>query len=236
MTKLVQKIINPMKALTLNIDASMNGVALVLMKGGKSVKAWYMTESKKPKFKAPNVIPVFLDGKLKKENQERNYLHWKLINTILGGHKPDYIAIEDYAMGSSTHNAYSIGEMQYNYRLAAMIHGIPLRLYEPTKVKMFGTGNGSAQKSQMVVACITKWEKINFANFGKSGEDLADAYIIGQLLLTELKVQTGEIKLKDLPAKMQESFCKVSKHYPVPLKDRSFILPPKLGVIYDEDS
>ncbi len=69
---------------------------------------------------------------------------------VIDEHKPDFMALEQlFSHYSRPTTAILMGHARGVICLAAGIHGIPVKSFEPTKVKKVMTGNGHAPKHQM---------------------------------------------------------------------------------------
>lgn len=206
-------------------DPSLNGTAYHYMLGDKVIESWYFTDKKNAKNTTLDVNgrKVKINAVIsERKSYDRVLFNKQVLIDIIKHVQPDYVSMEDYSLGSKGH-VYQIGELGGVLRTTVLEHHIPLRLYEPTKVKKFGTTTGGANKSQVVVAVLKNWEKIDYSIFGDKGEDLADAYVIGQLLLKELELHEDNKLIENLPKYLVEVFTGVSKAYPVPLLRRAFI-------------
>lgn len=140
---------------------------------------------------------------------------------------PDYVAIEDYAMGSSSGMNFTIGEATMLTKIAVYNTGCKFRTYEPTLIKKFATCKGNAKKEQMQEAYAELGETyidLEHLPINKGPrEDLVDAYWIAKLLQTELQLRHGVIELKSLGLKQIEVFNSVSKAKKQNLLVRDFI-------------
>ena len=75
------------------------------------------------------------------------------VTEVLGDHKPDFLALEQlFSHYSRPKTAILMGHARGVICLAAASAGIPVRSFEPTKVKKVLTGNGHAPKHQMQLA------------------------------------------------------------------------------------
>jgi uncharacterized protein YgbK (DUF1537 family) len=129
--------------------------------------------------------------------------------------------MEDYSLGS-TYSTINTGEVGGVARVLIYESKIPLRLYEPTRVKKFVTGKGNAPKSAMCVNVYTKWKE-DFSQYNELGEDLADAFSIAKLLDLELKIKKNQINLDIQQKNIIEIFTEVTKANKIPLKGKEFI-------------
>jgi len=139
---------------------------------------------------------------------------------------PSYVAIEGYAMGGMG-KVFNIAEATGLTKSMIYDKGTPLRIYTPSAIKKFATGNGTAGK-------VTMFKKFNEENnphillnhlddLKNPQEDIIDAYWIMKTLQTELRLRAGLIDLKSLTSKQIEVFNAVSKANPQNLLVRDFI-------------
>ena len=87
--------------------------------------------------------------------------------------------IEDYAMGYGGNRhpgrTFSIGEWGGVARLYLYDQGIPMLYVSPSSLKMFATGNGNAEKPQVIQAIAELWE------YDVPNDDEADAFVLMML-------------------------------------------------------
>jgi Holliday junction resolvasome RuvABC endonuclease subunit len=212
----IKKKVNPEDALVLGIDPSLNGSGFVFLRNNEIQDYFFFTQVKK--------IAEASEGRgfhNKETGPARLDNLFNFFNFLLETTKPDYAAVEDYAYGAKSNSTFQIGGMGEMYRLLLYRAGIPYRDYEPSKVKKYATESGNAEKSQMVLQAFKNG--FDVAPYGKSGEDLADAFWIGRMLTTELKLHKDSNYLKKLPKHQQQVFTETSKAYPIPIINRPFI-------------
>lgn len=87
--------------------------------------------------------------------------------------KPDYLSLEDIFISKNAQSALKLGHIRGAVMSAAVIHGIPVFEYSPTRVKQSITGNGRAEKFQIqeMVKLLLKLKEI-------PQEDAADALAV----------------------------------------------------------
>jgi Holliday junction resolvasome RuvABC endonuclease subunit len=138
----------------------------------------------------------------------------------------EYVAFEDYAYAAKG-KVFNIAETTAIMKLWLIENGKKLRRYDPNSIKMFATGNGNAGKELMIGAYEKLPEADRFDLSGlstiKTKEDICDAYWCSQLLLLELKLRRGLVRLKDYPEKTIKIFNRVTKSYPENILVRNFI-------------
>lgn len=135
-------------------------------------------------------------------------------------HDSEYAACEDFSY-ASTGKVFEIGAFVGSIKYALFEEGIKIRLYPPTSIKSFFCNFGNGTKLMMYEAFKElKINDLDYLNYlgvdmdekGKSPlSDLVDAYAIGTVLLTELKLRRGLIQMKDLTEKQIMIFNKVQK-------------------------
>ncbi|RKY69499.1 MAG: hypothetical protein DRQ24_10695 [Candidatus Latescibacterota bacterium] len=154
------------------------------------------------------------------------FLRDKMESYIYGKDVPDYIAIEGYAMGGMG-KVFNIAEATSLTKSMIYDHNTPLRIYTPSAIKKYATGNGSANKKMMFDQFNKESQKLlslsHLQDLTNPQEDIIDAYWIMKLLLTELQLRNGVITLKQLSNKQIEVFNAVSKSQPTNLLVRDFI-------------
>ena len=154
------------------------------------------------------------------------FLRDKVESFIYDGDIPEYIAIEGYAMGSMG-KVFNIAEATVMTKSMIYDKGTPLRIYTPSAIKKFATGNGSAGKvsmfQQFQKESQTFLDLSHLQDLKNPQEDIIDAYWIMKLLQTELKLRFGIISLRDLNKKQIEVFNAVSKSNPTNILVRDFL-------------
>lgn len=210
------KIKEPKDAVILGIDPSLNGSAFIKFKNFKVIDFYFFTN-------VPKTAASCKQGILNKEiGMKRLDIVLKEYENYLKDNKDiDYVAIEDYAYGAKSNSIFQIGGLGEAIRLVTYRSGIPYRDFEPSKVKKFAIGEGKAEKSQMVLQAYK--DGFDVGKYGKSGEDLADAYWIAKMLCTELFIRKDKNYIKSLSKNRADTFITVSKAFPTPLINRPFI-------------
>jgi hypothetical protein len=140
----------------------------------------------------------------------------------------DIIAIEGYAYGSAAGLIFDIAEFGSLIKYSLYQSLKKIRIYDICSIKMFGAGAGNAQKQDMVDSYYKlKNEDMfdwNFLNkYDSPHTDLVDAFWIAQLLLVELRLRKGFVKLRDLTEKQIQIFNRTSKYFPNNILDTDFI-------------
>ncbi len=136
-----------------------------------------------------------------------------------------FVAMEDFAYGKSQ-GAHQIGMTAGLVRCGLLSMDHALRLYDPSSVKIFGTGNGNADKDR-IEECVKLRHDMHFDELGLGKNetgDLFDAYLIARMVMTEAKVRRHEWSLADLNPDESRIFLRVTKSCPVNLLDRPFIV------------
>ena len=82
------------------------------------------------------------------------------ITTIVDEYKPDIMAIEAPFLGKNVQSMVKLGRAQGVAIAAALLKGVPVFEYPPTRIKQSITGNGSASKEQLA-QMLTRLMKID---------------------------------------------------------------------------
>jgi len=113
-------------------------------------------------------------------------------------------AIEDYSyMVKNSKSLISLGEQGGLIRLILYMSGYKVRKYSPSALKKFITGKGNANKD-LILKEVYKKYGVDFDD-----HNLADAYVIAKLRLTEWKIEQGIKSIKDFPKYQQEVLKKL---------------------------
>lgn len=143
---------------------------------------------------------------------------------------PTHVAFEGYSMTRAPVASRVLGEVGGIVRVLLADLGVPFRVYGIESVKTFATGKGNAEKADMILACRDRWDEPNFLVYGKTegaAGNLADAYVIAQLLHLELAVRLGLVVLEDLNRTSRVVLQRTTpKKQPVAILDQEFAEVP----------
>ena len=213
----------------LGIDQSLNESAFMLLQGGKMVDYIYYTPKKALSEKFGDhgirIPPDMMSGQDRARLEKLNFLRETFLDAIKNRFRPDAVLFEGYAYGVRSSSVFQLGELGGLLRL--LLRPVcPMFLMDPSSLKLYATGKAQADKTAMVVACLKKWEKIDFTDHEDISHNLADAYIAAQLMTEMDKVKRGKLALTDLKAHTQKVLQRVTKSYP-----ESLITQASLGVV-----
>jgi Holliday junction resolvasome RuvABC endonuclease subunit len=179
----------------LGIDLSMASTGICLYDSDKNSTEYFIIGSKFPKKileqKLPDNLHLLIYDKQKSDksdsyqSKEKHksiniYNILQHIKQIIVNHPVDAVCIEGISFGSRG-SVIDLAGLNYVVRMLAICEGIDyLIIASPTQNKKFATGNGSADKDQMISA----WEKID-SSLSKIPDslkidDLADAYFLAR--------------------------------------------------------
>ena len=92
-------------------------------------------------------------GVIELKKYESHYMRlgkiFERVTSIIDTYKPDEMAIEAPFFGKNVQSMLKLGRAQGVAITAAIMRDIPITEYEPRKIKMAITGNGSASKEQV---------------------------------------------------------------------------------------
>lgn len=217
-------------ATVLGIDLSINHAAFVQLRGETMDKFTIVTDTKSiVAAGGPGNVRLMVVNETNPEAKECARLSWwqQSLGAILANFEADYVAFEDYAY-SAKQGAHQIGEVGGLLRLRLWEQGWRFRKYSPGSIKKFAAHKGRAEKDEMVAAVRDRWgQDFSFLRPGNtklwtSAEDAADAFSIAQLLITEIRLRKGLIKLDQLHESEIAVFNSVGKKLP-PLLSREWI-------------
>lgn len=209
------------KLKTCSLDPSLTGSAFIMFEDYKMADYYFFTNTKKYKSDEHAIVLPRLD-EYKNDIERLIYIKEEIVSRIIN-FNPDYFAIEGYANKADDSKVYTIGGFIEGIKERLYLQGIKIRIYEPTRIKLFITGNGSAGKPEMAVGCFKKYG-IDFVQYGKGiSENLVDAYCIGEMLNFELQIRENTKLLDNNPKYVQDCFLKKTKSNPIPLIEREFI-------------
>ena len=100
-----------------------------------------------------NKASLLTMGVIELKKYESHYLRlgkiFERITSIIDSYKPDEMAIEAPFFGKNVQSMLKLGRAQGVAITAAIMRDIPITEYEPRKIKVAITGNGSAAKEQV---------------------------------------------------------------------------------------
>jgi crossover junction endodeoxyribonuclease RuvC len=114
--------------------------------------------------------------------------YWEQMNGLLakiynaGGKDDCLIGIENYGFSEASPWTGELGGMVKMLMVSAF-GVLNLTLIPPTSLKLFATGKGNSPKS-VVMTHVLKRFGADFSNYGKPGEDMADAYAVARFTLS----------------------------------------------------
>jgi Holliday junction resolvasome RuvABC endonuclease subunit len=201
------------------IDASTNStgvVKLTLDDNFNVIEKDYLGFVQTEKYKTEKIRFHHKENAFKNLPEKWNFMTSNIISFISAA---DYIAQESYSYGSKGAAIFEIGEISGIIKQKIWDFGIKHRLYEPTTIKMFATDNGKSNKIDMYSAYMDLKDGFDLSKFpvpvksdgASPTSDIVDAHWIALLLLLELKIRNGIVKVDDLPTKKQQSIFKKPK-------------------------
>jgi Holliday junction resolvasome RuvABC endonuclease subunit len=190
------------EVVVVGIDQSARGTAAVALRDGKLDDLLFWADTKKDykAFRGKGLFGACIEpltgknadgeaGKVRRLSLIRHHLA-----TFLERTSPSHVAIEGYLVTRTAITSRVLGEVGATVRLTIADAQKPYRTYPVQLVKSYATGSGAAEKAEMVLACRDQWEQINWLAYGTvkgAAGNLADAYVIAQLLWLELRVRSG---------------------------------------------
>lgn len=148
------------------IDPSLNATGIVVLNSGR--------------LEYHRVVECEIEDASNLKHQIERILNIEnVVQTVLKDFKPQLIAMEGYAFGPSSSRAFSIGELGGVLKRAMYLNKSEFIMVPPRRVKMFLTGNGSADKSVMMTYVLKKYG-VDFSE-SNHGHDLADAFAMAKI-------------------------------------------------------
>jgi Holliday junction resolvasome RuvABC endonuclease subunit len=220
------------------IDQSANGTAAVELVDGKLGRLLFFADTK-TKFRELRrslgeeffvVEPVIVKG----DDEVAKTLRLRRIRSemtrFLSLTNPTHVAFEGYSMTRAPVASRVLGEVGGLVRLVLSDVGVRFRVYPVEAIKTFACGKADAEKADMVLACRDRWDEPNFLRYGKTegaAGNLADAYVIAQLLRLELEVRAGRAVLEDLDSTSRSVLQRTTpKKQPVAILETPFAEVP----------
>jgi len=209
----------------LGIDQSLDHSALVLLGsgGGKSrtlpghlldFRYFVDTKTDLKAYKEALMVPA-PDGKVNDTYKLERLLYLrKTFKQLILEWQPDIAAMEGYAYNAKGSSAMQTGELVGMLRMLLRDLHVPFFIFDPGSIKLYGAGKAGANKVAMVMSCSKRWERINFAEYGNNCDNIADAYIIAQLLWELDCVREGDLTVNDLRVQTKRVLQRTTKPYP----------------------
>lgn len=159
---------------------------------------------------------------------------WMQENILSWLNKCFYVAIEDYAFGTSSSSGmiFSLAEFEGNIKIGLYNKGKKLRFYSVNSNKKFFTGYGLSDKIGMYQA-FNKYTGVKpdistlpIVDSGKGvapTSDIIDAFALCECLRMELKLRAGLVQLHELPKHQIEVYNVITKEHPQGLLVAPFI-------------
>jgi len=167
----------------------------------------------------------------------RNLFAEHILRAVPDGLRDAYFSVEGYAIHqgmSSTNRLLQIAELTGLLKDQIYASSGKMRIHDPMSVKMFAC-HGRATKMEMREAAAENGFELPDTLFkakkvkGKSddvdgpGTDVIDAYWLGKMLVTEMKLRSGILLMSDLPPNQIKIFNRVTKAFPVNVLARPFV-------------
>ena len=215
----------------IGVDQSPNGTAVICLNDkGKINRMLFYADSKKDVKKFMHVgavesIKVKANdevGGIKRLNNIRNTLN-DFLN--LYKNKRCIASMEGYTFARMAFS-HSLGEVGGMIRMLFWERQLPYRVYDVQAVKIFATGKGNAKKGEIIEAIAEEYD-LHFLKYGKengAAGNLADAFIIAEMLRTEVMLREGLLELKDLSENKRRVFLRVTKQNFTNVLDLPFII------------
>lgn len=235
----MKRVVRASEDVVVGIDQSAAGTAAVELIDGRLNRIMFFADTKR-KFRELNrtiggavliVEPVIVKGGDEVSKTVRLRLIRKELIRFVTLCNPTHVAFEDYSMTRAPIASRVLGEVGGLVRVLLADLGFPFRVYPIEAVKTFATGNGAAEKAEMILACRDRWDKPNFTKYGKTegaAGNLADAYVIAQLLRLELRVRAGKEEIMSLDRVSREVLQRTTpKRQPIAIVDLPFAEVPR---------
>lgn len=207
--------------ITIGVDPSITGTGLAVFRDGELVhyKAW--TEIKTLYKKHSDVLCWYCPPKGHRSLGDRARRIWMVVDWILqeidqatmhGGRTA--VAIEGYAHSARSRSMSDLHELGGQIKRGLLTRGIPFRIYDPLSIKIAATGEAMADKGDIKIACLQKLD-LSVTKYGKAGENISDACMIGWLLEQERALRDGRVELKHADPNVRRVMLRTTKPEPV---------------------
>lgn len=212
------------------IDQSLIGTAVAVLVDGRLhwVHGWTGVKSLQKEF--PDLLSFYKIGEQSdaaRTERIDHFAHWIADCVVSLLRHPGYrvyVAMEGYAMSQRSNRATDLHELGGLIKNLLWREAIPLRVYNPVDIKIAFTGDGKATKAAMMMACFQYFGQ-DYTQLRDSGDNLADAQLIAQLLHFEMTARmnrSASLSSLGLPKHVQKMLNKTTKKAAVPVLDRPF--------------
>lgn len=222
------------RSCVVGIDPSLAGSAVAILVDGNlhSVSGWTVLKKLHNQFKRTLCYHKMPTRATRAQRQARlSYVRWWILEKIkyaMGLSASTYVAIEDYAYNRRDQRGHlDLAELIGSVKCTLWEWGIPVRLYEPSLIKLAWTGDGSAEKEDMINACRCNFLDLRKYQTSKKNlspaDNLADAILIGALLQRELDIRAGRLHLDEIDERLRAVMLRTTSANPEALISRPFI-------------
>lgn len=226
------------------LDLSLNHFGLVTLYPDESSESVYLYPVKKYVITAddPKITGFLTIQKGSMSHDKYTLERQKQISSIITSHlqklKNYVVGIEGYSYGSVSESICQLAEIGGVIKLWVYQNGGKLKIIDPTSLKLFTTGQGSALKKDIVQFCKKHnyrvpdvlFRNITIRRQGKKlndlngpGTDLCDAFSLAFFLQMIQKVWNGQVTLDSLPESQQKVFFRTTKKNPINILGDGFI-------------
>jgi Holliday junction resolvasome RuvABC endonuclease subunit len=222
-------------------DISLNHGAIIQLKSGKLDRFWFWTDKvgiAKLGGKHATLLKVPKSGDKQTDDIARLVWIRRFLTKLIKRERPEFAAVEDYAHGMA-YRAHQIGEVGGQIREIFWRAGLKFRLHDPLSVKMYATGDGTADKDNVRWNVQRKWGG-DFDRFAppkknakqkkqdtETAEDLCDAMALAQLCNVEALLRAGKLTMDKLEHDHERRvFIRTTKACPVNILGREWIRKP----------
>lgn len=218
--------------ISIGIDPSLVGTGAAVFHNGKLTDFRSWTDVQSLQKRQPKHLIQF---KAKTRSTSNTLAIVRQIGTWVGGLVAgfaDYdliVAMEGYALHSKGRGISDLHELGGYIKQAMLTLGVPFRVYDPLSIKLAATGDGSADKGTMKIACLKKLD-LDVTCYGKAGENIADACMIAWLLEQERAIRDGRVKLKKAAEDVRKVLLRTTKAEPNALISQPWICEESIDI------
>lgn len=212
----------------IGIDPSLNGSAIAVLVNGVVQKVQGWTDKVTVQKSYPEFIHWFKlpakSGFSERQYRVQVMTEWivQQVGTHLSSGAQVYVSIEGYAHSKRSIRLSDIHELCGIVKQSMWSMGAPFRIYDPKTLKMaWATGN--ADKHEMMKACADLFGYDYRALGENPGSNLADAFLLAQLLWVEIQVKLGMVSISELTPNLQKILTRTTPASPQSLLNIPFI-------------
>lgn len=234
-TRIVRKVAaRACGTVAVGVDMSLTGTGLAVVEDGRLARVNAWTDVKKLQH-AHRTLLCWFKPRDSSESSKAHRLglitNWVIGQIALAQMRAPkvVVALEGYAFSKRSTSSSGLHELGGMIKGRLWDAGIPFRVYDPSSIKLYWTGNGASKKPAMVKAAVGRFAVLShelprlLTESEDAAGNIADAALIAALLHDELKLKAGLLPLAGMSEHERRVMMRVTRAEPEALVTRPFI-------------